>query len=231
MPVTAHLTTNDSAEKSKRPWRVCTTIVAFGLTTWFLTAMNIGGSNIAIGSTSYGFPLTFVRVYQPGPVIPLKVVLAHESIPSQIFLRGLVFNIVFAIVSIASVTFSLHRLSATWTTGEHVAFYTLSVAIGFPLIADVPSSIAWMYLLAYLLVIPFAFLCFTAYAIRCWAMSLLGNRLSWLGFLCVACSFVGFYYWADRNDMDIKPDLEDSQALIEHFSSDDPHLRLLAIRA
>ncbi|TWU12762.1 HEAT repeat protein [Symmachiella macrocystis] len=231
MSVIANLTADDSAEKSQRPWRVCTTIVAFGLTIWFLIAMNVGGSNIAISSTSYGFPLTFVRVYQLGPVIPLNMVLAHESILSQFFMRALVFNVVLAIVTVAAVTFSLHRLSATWTAGEHVAFYALSVAICFPLLVDVPSSIAWLFLLAYLLAIPFAFFCFTAYAVHCGAMRLLGNRLSWLGFLCVACSFVGFYYWTDRNDMYIDPDSEDAAALIEHFSSDDPRLRLLAIRA
>jgi hypothetical protein len=226
-----NLAKNASSKSSKLRWRVGATIVMVAFVASLLTAMMLGGTNaLLITRTDYGFPLMNLRVYQPFPINPLKIVLSEESILSLFFPRALVFDIVFAIVTLASAAFCIYRWSASWNAGGYVTFFSLCLIPYLPLVTQIPVSLR-LALILVLYVIPLLLVCFAACATWHWAMRLCGNRRGWLAFLAVACSFVGFLYWAYPHDMYSSPTLADVPSLTEQLSSDNPRLRRHANRA
>ena len=141
--------------------RGCIAAVTFALATFVLTIMLAGGSNLAIDSTEFGIPLTYLRAYVTGPVLSLNDVLTRDLIVRLFFVRALVFDVIVALLVLAATVFAVDRWSASWTLPRTVAFYVCCTIVGalvaLSLTVDVPTPISFLLLLVFVLAIPFFF--------------------------------------------------------------------------
>lgn len=194
------------------------------------TLTNVSGSNLAITTTDYGFPLPFARVYGPGPVIPLRRAIASGTL-NQFFGRALLFDAVFAVVAVGAATFSVYRWSASWSARSRCTFCVALATLGLPFFIELPAQFGLPFLLVLVLVGPAFVLWTMLYAIWRWASALLGSRFAPLACALATVAGVGSVLWAYPHDPFLRPATSDVPLLLGRRDSDDLRTRLLAIRA
>jgi len=197
--------------------------------------MNVSGSNHAISSTDFGFPLTFLRAYSLGPVILLDGVLTNESIIHQVFIRALIFDVIVAVLAAVASASSIYRWSASWTARGLFAFYVsctiICVLICVPWTVDLPIPLGLPLFFVFVFAIPLLVVCFATYSIWYWTKSWFGVRPGWIGFVLVIASLIGAACWAFPHDMYESPTTADLPFLLERHSSGNPRMRHLVVRA
>jgi hypothetical protein len=215
--------------------RGCIAAVTFALASVVLTIMNAGGSNLAVGSTEFGIPLTFLRAYVGGPLVSLNDVLTNDSIVRLFFIRALVFDVIVALLLLAATVFTIDRWSASWTLRRHVAFYVcctiLGALVALPLTVDVPMPVGFVLLFVFVLAIPIFFLCCTAYSIGFWTQRSIRPVRGWIACFLLMGALIGFGKWAYPHDAFEEPSFADLPFLLERRSSENPRMRQLAVRA
>jgi HEAT repeat protein len=193
--------------------------------------MIVGGNNIAISYTDYGIPLAFARIYGPGPVFPIQLVLTEGSLVHHFFWRALVFDVGFALLAVATSAFSIYRWSASWQLRRQRAVCIAAVTLGIPMLIDLPVPIGLFYLLALVLVLPPFLIASALYATWSCATGLFGSKFASPACLLVVFSFIAATYWAWPHDPFVDPAMADVPFLLERRLSTDPQVRMLAIHA
>jgi HEAT repeat protein len=211
--------------------QVLTTIMAFGAVAWWFVRMNIGGSNIAIAYTDYGCPLTFARLYGPGPVIPLRYVWSGGSSVRAFFGPALIFDLGFAAIATAAATFAVYRWSGSSGTGRSAAFCLGAVGFVIATVTNPPQPVNWLLLFVFLLIVPMLLITSVAFAAWWCATRLVSRRFAPVVCVLAAIACFASAYVAYPHDAYLNPALSDLPLLLEQRTSSDVHVRLLAIRA
>jgi HEAT repeat protein len=218
-------------EHSQRGQRIATTVFAFAFAAFILACAIFAGNNWAISETEYGFPLTFFRVYGPGPAFPFLSAFGHSSTARQFFMPALIFDVAFAAFATASAAFSIYRWSATWDRRAYLAFYAVCGLIVAPWFVSLPTPIAFEFLIVDLLGLTLLFVWFAVFTVWSSATHWWGKRAGAIALPLIACSMVGIGYWTSPHDAYTDPGLADIPTLLENRSSSNPRVRLLAVRA